>query len=230
MQLNLQTIQRSDFQWYKTGNSGTKIPIKDDWCVIDIGSGHNPHPRADVIVDKYLQDDTERSGQKIVLKRNQQFFVADACNMPFKDKVFNLAICSHVAEHIDDIHRFCTEMNRIAHRGYIETPSKFAEILRHAPNHRWYVSIKGKKLVFSHAPTAFPLRKFGKLFFSFYFYRNIQARERDVFTFALGCDKPLHYIFAFTRWLLVRTWLLLKPLTYTRFFWENSFSWKVNQD
>ena len=57
---------------------------------MDVGSGHNPHPRADVLVDRFLLDNTERSGQKVVLHPNKHFVIADACAMPFKDKIIEL--------------------------------------------------------------------------------------------------------------------------------------------
>jgi hypothetical protein len=218
------------FKWYPTGNSKTKIAFNTRWLVMDVGSGHNPHPRADVLVDRFLLDNTERSGQKLVLPHNKYFVVADACAMPFKDKIIDFAICSHIAEHIDDIEDFFLELNRIAKKGFLETPSKIAEILRHAPNHRWFISKQRNKIVFSPAAEKYPLGQFGKLFFSLYFYKNIQARERNVFSFAQGCGKPLHYFFAITRWCLFHLWLLLKPFTYTRLLWEAGFSWQIKRN
>lgn len=194
---------------------------------MDLGSGHNPHSRADVLVDRYLFDNTERSGQEIVLPHNKYFVVADACSLPFKDKIFDFVICSHVAEHIEHIEKFFLELNRIAKKGYFETPSKAAEILRHAPNHRWFIYKKKETIVCSPATEKYPLGQFGKLFFSLYFYSNIQAKERNVFSFAQGCGKPLHYFFAITRWCLFHLWLILKPLTYTRILWEGAFTWQI---
>ena len=164
------------FKWYPTGNSKTKIAFSTKWLVMDVGSGHNPHPRADVLVDRFLLDDTERSGQKLVLPQNKYFVVADACAMPFKEKIIDFAICSHVAEHIDDIEGFFLELNRVAGKGYLETPSKIAEILRHAPNHRWFISKQKNKIVCSPAAEKYPLGQLGKLFFSLYFYNNIQIQ------------------------------------------------------
>ena len=215
------------FKWYRTGNSKTKIAFNTKWLVMDLGSGHNPHPRANVLVDKFFLDDTERSGQELVLPQNKAFVVADACAMPFKDKIIDFAICSHIAEHIEDLEKFFLELIRIAKKGYLETPSKIAEILRHAPNHRWLIYKKGNKIVCSPASEKYPLGQFGKLFFSLYFYNNIQARGRDVFAFAQGCAKPLHYFFAVTRWCLLPLWLLLKPFTYTRILWVKGFSWQI---
>ena len=30
--------------------------------VLDVGSGHNPNPRSDILCDRYIEDDTERGG------------------------------------------------------------------------------------------------------------------------------------------------------------------------
>jgi hypothetical protein len=217
-------------EWFPTANSHTKVAYDTGWLVLDIGSGHNPHPRADVLVDSFLSDDAERSGRAAVLPAGKHFVVADACAMPFRDKTFDFSICSHVAEHVEDVDGFCSELNRVARGGYLETPSKLAEVLRHAPNHRWYVSINRRgALFFSPTPDGYPLGWFGKLFWSVYFYRTINVQGRDVFQFAFGCRKPWHYGIILVRRLLVKFWLSFKSLTYTRLLWKDSFSWQVEQ-
>jgi hypothetical protein len=200
------------------------------WLVLDLGSGHKPHPRADVLVDRFLLDNAERSGQAVSLPAERPFIVADACAMPFKEGAFDFVICSHVAEHVEDVDAFCAELNRVTHRGYLETPSRLAETLRHAPNHRWFVSNHNGLLEFNAASGGYPLGWLGKLFFSFYFYGNIQARGRNVFKFAYGVNKPWHFCLRLIRLGLVWLWLLFRPLTYTRFRWEDRFSWIANPE
>lgn len=217
------------YRTFKTGNSHTNIRFDGEWQVLDLGSGHNPHPRADVLVDKFYLENAERSGQPVDIPEHIPFVIADAVALPFKDYSFDFVICSHVAEHIEDIDAFCNELNRVATRGYLETPSKFAETLRHPPNHRWFVSEKGSSLRFTPAPGTYPLGSFGKLFFSLYFYGNIQAQGRDVHRFADGVRTPGHYVFLCIRVMLVWLWLFLKPLTYTRFKWEKPFKWYVEK-
>ncbi len=219
-------------EWYPTGNSHTQIGYDTDWFVLDVGSGHNPHPRADVLVDKFPLDNPEisgRSGRDVVLPHNKVFVVADATAMPFRDKSFDFVICSHVAEHIEHIDKFCSELNRIGKRGYLETPSKFAEILRHPPYHIWYVSNASGILIFEPAPRDYPLGWFGKLFFSLYFYKGVQLQGKEVFNFSYGCPKPWHYFLVLLRKVLVWSWRSLRHLTYTRFQWESSFSWEVRK-
>jgi SAM-dependent methyltransferase len=112
--------------------------------VLDIGSGHRPHPDATHLVDLYLADNTER-GKK--LKRLQKHLVqANIESLPFKDKVFEYIYASHVLEHTTDPAEACRELMRVGKAGYIETPDPFYEQGYGYPKkergwsfHRWYV-------------------------------------------------------------------------------------------
>lgn len=214
---------------YPTGNSHTPLSFGDDWLVLDVGSGHNPHPRANVLADRYIWDDTERSGQVIVAPLDKFLVQADGAALPFAPKTFDFVICSHVLEHVppQSLAALCQELKRVAKAGYIETPSKWAELLRHAPNHRWFVSLSRGVLTFEPTPPGYPLGRLGKLFFSLYFYNNIQVQGRDVFAFAHGVRKPWHYLLTMLRLGLVKLWLLAKPLTYTRLHWHDHFEYQI---
>ena len=52
------------------------LAIKRKDMVLEIGSGHNPMYRSDVIADKYMQDNTHRCGE-ILIYPHQQFIKAD---------------------------------------------------------------------------------------------------------------------------------------------------------
>ena len=106
---------------YKAGNSGYEIDIQDGWRVLDVGSGHNPHPRADVLLDKHLQDDTERSGKPLKVDKERNFVEGDAESMPFKDKEFDYLIASHIAEHVGNPEKFCKELMRVGKGVYRNT-------------------------------------------------------------------------------------------------------------
>jgi SAM-dependent methyltransferase len=216
-------------QSYSTGNSKTFIAFDDTWTVADLGSGHNPHPRADILVDRFLLDNTERSGAPVILPSSKTFVVGDGVAMPFKDKAFDFVVCSHVIEHIEDVDNFCSELNRVSKGGYLECPSKFAEVLRHAPNHRWFVSNKNGRLIISPTPVGYPMGWFGKFFFSLYFYDTRQVIGRDVFSFAHGLPQPFHFIVSKIRKILAKLWIFFKPITYTRFVWHDNFTWEVNK-
>lgn len=134
--------------------------------VLEVGSGDNPHPRADVLVDRYPgADNRERGGDLAVDRR--PLVVADAHHLPFKDGVFAYGICSHVLEHMDDPEQFVRELRRTCKAGYIQSPSEIAERLFHWSFHRWYVNLVGDTLVLHPKEPAEP---FGELFDYLYEY------------------------------------------------------------
>lgn len=139
--------------------------------VLDVGSGHNPHPRSDVLCDRYIEDDTERGG---AIQVDRPLIVADGHNLPFKDKAFDYVIASHIIEHMDDPVRFCSELQRVARRGSIASPTEIAEHLFYWSFHKWYVNKVGGRLVL-HPKRDVPNR-FGELFDYLYEYNPWFAR------------------------------------------------------
>lgn len=124
--------------------------IKKNELVLDVGSGDNPCFRADVICDKHIEDSSQRSGRmKIQIYPHQKLVAGDAQFLPFKDKSFDFVICRHLLEHLDDPGRGVEELMRVAHRGYIETPSALMEILYGWSFHKWLVQFTGGKIIFS---------------------------------------------------------------------------------
>lgn len=119
--------------------------------VLDVGSGGGPNPRANVLCDKFINDPSERGGQNIF--HDRPFIVGDLLRLPFKDHVFDFVICSHVLEHVDDPASAIKELQRVATRGYIETPSASWEKLTGFPFHRWAVSAEGDELQFMEKET-----------------------------------------------------------------------------
>ncbi|MEB3195978.1 MAG: methyltransferase domain-containing protein [Candidatus Sericytochromatia bacterium] len=114
--------------------------------VLDVGSGNDPHPRADVLCDKFVSDDTERQGSLTV---DRPLVGGDLEHLPFRDRAFGFAIASHVLEHVSDPERAAGELSRVARRGYVETPAEFGGKLMDLPGHRWYVREEGSQLVFT---------------------------------------------------------------------------------
>ena len=114
------------------------LHIKKTDRVLEVGGGHRPHPRANVVVDKFTDSNFHRSGDLKVLK-NQTFLEADGENLPFKDKEFDYVICSHVLEHVENPEKFLAEQFRVAKRGYIETPSLIGEVLYARESHKWII-------------------------------------------------------------------------------------------
>lgn len=115
-----------------------KLKIKSSARVLDVGSGHNPHPRANVIVDKFVDNNYHRaSGIKVLNK--QEFVNADGENLPFRDKEFDYVICNHVLEHVDNPVKFLSELSRVGKMGYLETPSLIGEYLIPKESHKWLI-------------------------------------------------------------------------------------------
>ena len=116
--------------------------------VLDLGSGDKPFWRADVIVDKYLEDDRQRSSGPVLLDKNKLFIKADVENLPFKDKVFDFVYCSHLLEHVENPVKAINEITRVGKSGYIEVPRAFLELLNPFPSHLWLCELEGKTLIF----------------------------------------------------------------------------------
>ncbi|MGB8465539.1 MAG: class I SAM-dependent methyltransferase, partial [Terrimicrobiaceae bacterium] len=112
--------------------------------VLEIGSGGNPWFRSNVLCDKYLSDNIERGNKPLV--RDREFVQADATSLPFKDKEFDFVLCSHVAEHIDDIAAFFREIQRVGKAGYIETRNYFFEQTVGTATHDWALFVENGKL------------------------------------------------------------------------------------
>ena len=105
------------------------LPVRADALVLDVGSGDNPHIRADVLCDAHLLDRGERCGKFDLVIDGRPFVFADAVNLPFKDKAFDFVVCRHLLEHMEDPLPLLRELERVGRAGYIETPSALMEKL-----------------------------------------------------------------------------------------------------
>lgn len=115
-----------------------RMEIRPEDRVLEVGSGQNPNPRANVLCDRFLLDATERNEQPVRVDR--PFVAGDIYALPFRDRAFDYVICSHVLEHLDRPEDAATELARVAPRGYIETPSRLNEKILSYPFHRWMVT------------------------------------------------------------------------------------------
>lgn len=151
----------------KTGNPNSRyeLHIRQGDRVLEVGGGHNPHPRSNVVVDKFIDSNYHRHSDIKVLK-HQEFLQADGENLPFADKEFDYVICNQVLEHVDDPAAFLNEQMRVAKRGYIETPSLVGEYLFPKESHRWLIlDLYGKLVIVDKESHWFRTRfDFGYLF------------------------------------------------------------------
>lgn len=125
------------------------LDINSEHRVLDVGSGHNPFARADVVADINFDLSLDRDGIPGCVNLSMHRYVkADITALPFKDNAFDAAVCIHVLEHISDPAAACRELIRVARRGYIETPSKSTEYFAGHPTHKWLVSLNDNVLCF----------------------------------------------------------------------------------
>jgi ubiquinone/menaquinone biosynthesis C-methylase UbiE len=136
--------------------------------VLEVGGGHNPHPRSNVVVDKFIDSNYHRKTDIKVLK-NQEFLQADGENLPFKDNEFDFVICNHVLEHVENPEAFLKEQMRVSKRGYIETPSLIGEYLVPKESHKWLIlDIDNKLVMFEKEKFWFTTKMdFGYLFLTY---------------------------------------------------------------
>jgi uncharacterized protein YbaR (Trm112 family)/SAM-dependent methyltransferase len=133
--------------------------------VIDIGGGDGPFPRADVICEKFLGDDAERTSP-LGYAGSRALVVGDIEDLPFADKSFDFVYCSHILEHTSDPSRAIAEITRIGKRGYIEVPSEYLEYAATSrPGHVWTIRQDADgTLVFREKPAAKPNPEVDRIF------------------------------------------------------------------
>lgn len=122
--------------------------ISRDDLVLDIGSGDKPFWRADVVVDKYPEDNKQRISGSIILDKRKLFIKADIEDLPFKDKTFDFIFCSHLLEHVGNPTKALAEITRVGKRGYIEVPWALLDSLKSLPSHLWFCELEEGTLVF----------------------------------------------------------------------------------
>jgi uncharacterized protein YbaR (Trm112 family)/SAM-dependent methyltransferase len=115
--------------------------------VIDIGSGHAPLIRADILCDLHPQETEHRSVSGVYSPPNR-FVVGDVHELPFATGSFDFAYSRALLEHVRDPEIACNELARIAKRGLMELPSRLWEIMGGSKAHLWLIRKRGSALVF----------------------------------------------------------------------------------
>ena len=132
--------------------------IRPDDIVLEIGSGHNPKTRSDILCDKFIDDNLQRGGNIVT---DRPLVEADGQYLPFADASFGYVICSHILEHVENPESLICELTRVASAGYIETPSEIAERLYGWPYHNWMVNLVDNRLIIQKKAVG---SQFGQLF------------------------------------------------------------------
>src|SRR5690606_9416289 len=97
-------------------------PVERDALVLEVGSGGNPYPRSNDLMDAY---ESTRETHWAPFFSDRPTVLGFVENLPYKDKAFDYVIASHVLEHSRDPEKFISELQRGAKAGYIEVPDAF---------------------------------------------------------------------------------------------------------
>jgi len=119
-------------------------PVPGDALVLEVGSGGNPYPRSNVLLDAY---ESTRERHWAPLTSDRPTVLGFVENLPFKDKSFDYVIASHVLEHSSDPEKFISELQRVAKAGYIEVPDAFLERINPYKDHRLEITLRNGVLV-----------------------------------------------------------------------------------
>lgn len=128
--------------WEKSWYSGLYLlnfGLEKDAKILDIGSGQNPYPPAQVVVDKYAHDNSQRLGRECVVMPHQTLVVEDAADLPFEDNEFDFVFSSHTIEHITRLPEALEEISRVGKRGFIAVPGNDFHIMtdKKEYGHKW---------------------------------------------------------------------------------------------
>ena len=103
-----------------------------NWKILDIGCGYGANKHATTVSD--ILDLSNHYKDKTFIKITKK-------KLPFNDKEFDFVIASHVAEHVEDISFFLSELARIGKKGYIEVPTRLEDnlVFENKKAHIWHL-------------------------------------------------------------------------------------------
>ena len=166
--------------------------IRPNDFVLEIGSGHNPKTRSDVLCDKFIEDNEQRGGNIVTDRPTVE---ADGQFLPFSDKAFDYVICSHVLEHVEDPHLLISELMRVAKRGYIETPSEIGERIYGWQYHNWVVNLIDGQLVLQKNSKN---SQFGQLFHTLAlndkYWKRFHITHHHLFLIQYEWERNINYV------------------------------------
>lgn len=137
----LRFVGRDDVAW---AMRRLHVPVEGQALVLEVGSGGNPFPRANVLLDAY-EVTRERHYQPLIADR--PIVLGRIEDMPFRDDAFDFVIACHVLEHSTNLDAALRELQRVARAGYIECPDAFLERINPYPDHRYEVTERNGSLV-----------------------------------------------------------------------------------
>ena len=124
-----------------------RIDVSSTDFVIDIGGGHRPFWRADLVIEKYPFNHSLHRNQPMQFPR-VPVIKADAVAIPVPNGGCDLIFASHIIEHLPDPERFVAEIKRCSQRVYLEFPSRNRELMFAWSFHEWLIEPAGRVLRF----------------------------------------------------------------------------------
>ncbi len=118
-------------------------PVPPEALVLEVGSGGNPYPRSNVLLDAF-EETRERHWAPLVIDR--PFVWGFVEKLPFKTGAFDFLIASHVLEHSTAPEKTLAEFQRVARAGYIEVPDAFLERVNPYKDHRLEITLRNGTL------------------------------------------------------------------------------------
>lgn len=157
-------------------------PVPREALVLEVGSGGNPYPRANVLLDAY-EETQERHWVPLAVDRPFVFGYVE--NLPFKTDAFDFLIASHVLEHTRNPEQTLSEFQRVAKAGYIEVPDAFMERINPYHDHRLELTVRNGTLL---------IRKKAKWTVDEELVELYEHRAKPVVTKELIPRRPFHFM------------------------------------
>lgn len=127
--------------------------------VADIGSGSNPFPLANLLIDLFPDDNRHRQNGEPLRRDGRRFIQANVESLPFPDQSIDFAWCRDVLEHCEHPDKAIAEIFRVAKHAFILCPTMGREYAgcsndpKGWATHLWYVVKDGTRVKFFRKST-----------------------------------------------------------------------------
>jgi len=129
-----------------------RLNIQDEEKVLDINNGGHFFERANVTAGMSPEPPTHYDGR--IEHSSDRFVYSESKTLPFPDASFDVVTMRGVLERVNDPSQLCSEIQRVAKRGFLEVPSLYWEYMFGNPRNRWLFDIEDGVLVIRRKPFA----------------------------------------------------------------------------
>jgi SAM-dependent methyltransferase len=169
-------------------------PVAQEALVLEVGSGGNPYPRANVLLDAY-EETRQRHWEPLKIDRPMVLGFIE--RLPFKSGSFDFLIASHVLEHSANPEKALAEFQRVARSGYIEVPDAFFERLNPYRDHRSEITVHEGCLLIRKKPSWVvdqDLVDLYELRFKPFFTQNVMRKKPFIFHVRYYWNKKIDFM------------------------------------